>query len=95
MIDLLDAKTHLRIDHDDDDSYIEALILVAQEYITGIITDPVEGVPEVTETQRHAARLLIGHWYEHREAASEVSIVEVPFAVRLLIDFNRPAAGFI
>lgn len=34
---------------------------------------------------KHAALLLVGHWYEHREAAGEVRIVQLPLAVDALL----------
>lgn len=35
---------------------------------------------------RHAVLLMLGHWYENREAVSEKSMSEPPFAVRALLD---------
>lgn len=101
MLTLEQAKLHLRVDHPDDDTYITALCAVAQEYIQGVLTPaPTDAVPEpvapaVTETQRHAARLLVGHWYANREAASEKALSEVPMAVRMLLDFNKSAGSFL
>lgn len=101
MLTLEQAKLHLRVDHTDDDPYITALCAVAQEYIEGILTPaptdvtPAPVAPPVTETQRHAARLLVGHWYASREAASEKALSEAPMAVRMLLDFNKPAGSFL
>lgn len=99
MLTLDEAKAHLRVDHPDDDTYIAGLVAVAQEYIEGMVTpaaaegeEPV--VPPVNETQRQAARLLVGHWYENREAVSEKAPGKVPFAVDMLLRFNRPAEAF-
>ena len=100
MLTLEQAKLHLRVDGPDDDTYIAALVAVASEYIGGMLTPAaVDGVPQaapaVNETQRHAARLLVGHWYANREAASAVAVSEVPMAVRMLLDFNKPAGAFL
>ena len=38
------------------------------------------------QTIAMAILLLASHWYEHREAVSEVSMKEVPFAVSALLD---------
>ncbi|GGH24454.1 uncharacterized phage protein (possible DNA packaging) [Cribrihabitans marinus] len=100
MLTLDEAKVHLRVDGSDEDSYIEGLVAVASEYVQGMVTpaaadgaEPV--VPAVNETQRHAARLLVGHWYENREAVAQGTIVpKVPFAVEMLLTFNRPAESF-
>jgi uncharacterized phage protein (predicted DNA packaging) len=100
MLTLDEAKTHLRVDGPDDDAYIEGLILVAQEYIAAIITPaPIDGfvqpAPAVNETQRHAARLLIGHWFANREAVSDAPLKETPVAVRMLLHVNRPVCGMM
>lgn len=101
MLTLEQAKLHLRVDHADDDTYITALVAVAQEYIQGVLTPAPTDVtpspvpPPVTETQRQAARLMVGHWYTNREAASEKALSEVPMAVRMLLDFNKPAGAFL
>lgn len=101
MLTLAEAKLHLRVDHTDDDSYIEGLVAVASEYIGKLCTPAAtEEVPEpvppaVNATQKHAARLLVGHWYAHREAVSEVATSEVPMAVSMLLAINRPAGSWI
>jgi uncharacterized phage protein (predicted DNA packaging) len=99
MLTLDEAKAQLRVDHADDDTYIASLVAVAQEYIQGMVTPaPVDGEPAivspVNETQRHAARLLVGLWYENREAASDKALKNIPFAINELLRFNRPAESF-
>lgn len=43
----------------------------------------------VPETAKQAIKLLVGHLYEHREAASVDEIREVPFAVKALLGLER------
>lgn len=43
----------------------------------------------VPATIKAAMLLLIGHWYEHREATDAVNLSEIPFAVKSLLDMNR------
>lgn len=100
MLTLPEAKLHLRVDASDDDAYIGALVAVATEYVTAMITPaPVDGVPSaapaVNETQRHAVRLLVGHWYANREAVSATAGAEVPMAVSMLLAINRPAGSWL
>lgn len=44
---------------------------------------------DVPQSIRQALLLLIGHWYEHRMAASEAVITEVPMAVDALLGAER------
>lgn len=164
---LEEAKTHLRVDHADEDSYIQGLISTAREYaedvtwqsttrqsrsvwlerwprgplalprppilsIDGVYwrgVDEVEALLEprvyalserffvrrmnaswplgalsphdpirvdytagyarpelVPRRVRQAILLLVGHWYEHREAASERAMNEIPMAVNALLE---------
>lgn len=43
------------------------------------------GYAEVPKSVKRAALLLIGHWYEHREAASAVKVNDLPTAVDALL----------
>lgn len=101
MLTLPEAKLHLRVDGEDEDAYIEALVAVASEYVTRMVSRaptaavPVPAPTPVTETQRHAVRLLLGHWYANREAASATAVSEVPMAVSMLLAINRPAESWI
>lgn len=48
---------------------------------------------DVPQSTKLAILLLVGHWYEHREAASEVQGVdEMPLGVRFLLDDDRSGA---
>jgi len=43
------------------------------------------GYEEVPASIKHAALLLIGHWFEHRETAAETKITDLPMAVDALL----------
>lgn len=43
------------------------------------------GYEEAPASVKHAALLLVGHWYANREAASEIKIVTLPLAVDALL----------
>jgi uncharacterized phage protein (predicted DNA packaging) len=84
-ITLIDAKHFLRVEHDDDDTLINALIATARlqvEARTGLdlTVDP------VPEPLKQAIRLLAAHWYEHRgltvEAAGQAPL---PLTVHTLL----------
>lgn len=44
---------------------------------------------DVPEKFKHAIKLLVGHWYEHREAYGDGLVREVPMALQSLIWLNR------
>lgn len=75
------AKQHLRVHHNDEDDLIAQYILAANEWIvsyTGENYDPYSIALEQAEL------LLVGHFYQTREAATAVNVSEVPFAVKAL-----------
>lgn len=50
----------------------------------------VAGYTDVPATTKAAMLLLIGHWYENREAVNIGNITsEIPFSVKSLLDMNR------
>jgi len=47
-------------------------------------------VDAVPAQMKQCIKLLVGHWYEHREGVSEGAIQrEIPFAVKSLVHLNR------
>ena len=46
---------------------------------------------DVPEPLRQAVRMLAAHWYEHREAGTELAMASLPFGLdRLLMPFRMP-----
>lgn len=56
-------------------------------YVAGYGASP----DKVPANLRHAALMLVGHWFENREAANHPAalVKEIPFAVQALIDQSR------
>lgn len=89
-ITLNEAKDHLRIDYDTDDTYITSLIdlveaVVALEIETDLSTleDESDNIPLPL---KHAMMLMIGHFYAIREPILiGVNAVEVPFGYKYLL----------
>ncbi|WP_445222116.1 head-tail connector protein [Bradyrhizobium sp. Pa8] len=76
---LADAKAHLRVSFDSEDTYIQPLIDAAESYIESIgVTISTPPQPAVL----HAVRLLVSHWYSNRDAAT----TEPPKAIALGVD---------
>jgi len=78
IVDLVAAKAHLNIMHDDDDTLIQGKIDAASAHLEALLGYVVEDEFEtVPDDLRQAVLALVGHWYENREATGE-HIFEAP-----------------
>ena len=72
MLTLAETKLHLRVDHDDEDVLIEALMATATaacaDYLNMEAADLVVAVPAPVKS---AALLLVGTLYEQRESQGD------------------------
>lgn len=87
MIDLAAAKLHCRVDHDDDDVSIAAMIAAASDHLASIGVD-MEAHP-VPPAVDHAVLMLVGHFYENREAVTDAKTAAVEIGVDRLIQPYR------
>lgn len=85
-LSLADAKLHLRVSFNDDDAYIDSLIGAAESYVTATGTS-FSSSPDPAVL--HAVKLLIGHWYENREAAASEPPRTIAFGVNALLQPYR------
>lgn len=97
ILTLAEVKTHLRVGSDtSEDSLITTYITAAREYIEGyqnrvyLSSDEAVEAETMTGIEKAACLLLIGHWYENRQAVVlGTPPSEVPFAVKALLDIRR------
>ena len=72
MLTLPETKLHLRVDHNDEDALIEALMTTATaacaDYLNMLPADLVVAVPAPIKS---AALLLVGALYEQRESQGD------------------------
>lgn len=69
-----ETKVHLRVEHDEDDTYIAGLIAQAQataEDYTRVSYDTLEGAPP--EPVRLACLLMVSYLYENRDVPDNAS----------------------
>lgn len=66
LVTLGQAKAHLRLVEDDEDTYVESLIAAAIEYIKTICGPEFD---EMSSAQHYAALLMIGQWFDNRDEA--------------------------
>ena len=72
MLTLPETKLHLRVDHDDEDALISALMATATAACADYLNMPAEDlVVAVPAPIRAAALLLVGTLYEQRESQGE------------------------
>lgn len=85
MITLAEAKEYLRLDTDDEDGYLNILILLAGEICENFTRIP---LPEtLPESYRQAMLLCIGYFFENRAGGKE----DIPEAVYTLLMPYRKA----
>ena len=97
ILTLAEVKTHLRVGSDNsEDALITTYITAAREYVEGyqnriyLSTDEEVTAETMTGIEKAACLLLIGHWYENRQAVVlGTPPSEVPFAVKALLDIKR------
>jgi len=90
ILALDEIKKHLNIDecYLDDDSYIISLLYAAQDaaeiHLRRKLKDNNER-PSILQ----GIKFLIGHWYRTRENVSNITVNEIPYTFKYLMDLNR------
>ncbi len=83
VVSVDEVKSHLRIDHDDEDGYLEGLIAqaqaVAEDYCRVSFPD------EAPEPVRLAVLLMISHYYENRDNPDKQVYVTMRIAFENLL----------
>lgn len=70
IVSVAELKTHLRIQHDEEDGYLASLIEQAQAAAEDYCRVSFEtAYPDVPEPVRLAVMLMASHYYENRENA--------------------------
>ena len=67
VITVDEVKTHLRIEDDDENEYIEGLIRKAQAAAEDFCRATFESPPDAPEPVRLAVLLMVSHYFENRD----------------------------
>lgn len=69
-MEIKDVKLYLKIDEDEDDPIITMQMKAAQSYLrkAGVKTDQLNEESEDYDLYRLAICMIVGHWYENRNA---------------------------
>ncbi|MES2101666.1 MAG: head-tail connector protein [Pseudomonadota bacterium] len=84
MIDLTEAKLHLRVDIEDDDTAIQTMIDAATAATLDFLNLDEFGVGGMPEPVKCATLLLIGDLYENRERQGDKALYRNDTYERLL-----------
>ena len=90
-IDQVILKKHLNIDETwvEDDEYIKALCLAAENAVENHIARPLTEITDehgkLPPAVKHAILLLVGHFYANRESVSFATASEIPLAYQYLL----------
>lgn len=91
-IDTVILKKHLNIDEDyiEDDEYIKALTLAAENAVENHIARPLTEIIDsstgkLPPSVNHAILLLVGHWYANRESVSFAQGQTIPLSYEYLL----------
>ena len=90
-IDNVILKKHLNVDEFfiDDDEYIKALCLAAENAVENHIARPLTEITnadgKLPKAVNHAILLLVGHWYANRESVSFAQGQKIPLSYEYLL----------
>lgn len=85
MITLVQAKTHLRVDHDDEDDYIEQLVTAATAAAYDYLNDQPDPLPAPVVA---AILLQVGDLFENRERQADRELFTSVTYERLLAPYR-------
>lgn len=86
LISVGDAKGHLRLDSDHEDTYLEGLIVAVSEYVQDDLNIIYEDDEEIPAIIQHAAKFLLAHWFENREPVTISNGANAPRPIPLAYD---------
>jgi uncharacterized phage protein (predicted DNA packaging) len=91
LLTLSEVKSYLRVEHSEEDTFLNMLITAARNYAEVFLNRPIrqedmtaETTWEVPESVRLAMLMLVAHWYDNRGVIGKVD-GEIAFSVSALL----------
>ena len=88
MINLAEAKLHLRVDHSEEDAAIQQMMEAAEVSVVDYLN--LDTLPEAPPVAA-AMLMLIGALYENRESVTDKPVSESVLFTRLLAPYRKLA----
>ena len=91
MINLAEAKLHLRVDHSEEDALIQSMIDAATQSVANHLdmhVDDMEDYIDMPAPVAAAILLRVGDLFENREAVQDRSLYDNPTFARLLAPYR-------
>lgn len=93
-ITLEEAKKHLQIDSSftEDDTYISALIEVAEDSVAQHLDIALDGLVvggEIPPTIKQSILLMVGNLYANREPVSYSNVAKIPYTFEYLVGLYK------
>jgi uncharacterized phage protein (predicted DNA packaging) len=95
MVTLELAKQHLNLEADyvDDDTYIQALIEVAEQAVEVHVNEKLEDIADeegnIPKPLLQAMLLMIGNLYQNREMVAPMKVTALPYNYEYLINLYK------
>lgn len=90
IISVEETKRHLNITSSDDDALIADLIASAEAYTDRWLEAKLADLDPVPADLKHAIKMLVGHFYENREASLVgISADELPLGFWDIVNQHR------
>ena len=95
IVSIDEVKTHLRIEDDEEDEYLQSLVQQAQAVAEDYCRVSFDEMDNVAEPVRLAVLLFVSHYYENRDAFDQASWRAMRIAFEnLLYPYRDPEKMF-
>ena len=91
-LDIQMVKDYLRIDHDDDDEFLNIILVSARSYIQSYLNLKFDDFEEIPDEFTIACLAICAHWHENRQVQQESNgkgLKELSYIFSGILDIYR------